>query len=104
MANFIDFKVGGFKVGSIDTVSGVFIGENVQYGWRGTSKSNASSSSVTGDGNVVDILSNKVEDPDLLDTWIQKPLPFINQPLPSPVLQATMANRRRKLRLARRLR
>jgi len=102
MANFIDFKVGGFKVGSIGSVSGVFIGENVQYAWRGTSKTNLSTGRVTGDGNIVDVLSNRVEDPDLLDTWVQKPLPFIQQPLPSPVLQAALATRTRNIRRAHR--
>ncbi len=102
MAHFIDFKVGGFKVGSIDSTAGVFIGQNLQYGWRDSSKVNQASRSITGDYNYAQDTTNQIEDPDLLDTWIQKPLPFSNTKAPSPALLSFYNNRKRRYRKARR--
>lgn len=75
MANFIDFHIGGWKVGSIAENSGVFAGETIQSGWRTSQKINQPSRAVTGDGNVVWGPQNYIEDADLLDTWIQKTPP-----------------------------
>lgn len=102
MAHFIDFKVGGFKVGSIQSTSGVFVGQNLQYGWRTSYKQNQASRSITGDYNSVEDALNQIDDPDLLDTWVQKPLPFTNTNPPSPALLELYNNRKRKYRKARR--
>jgi hypothetical protein len=102
MAHFIDFKVGGFKVGRIQSTSGVFVGQNLQYGWRTSSKQNQASRNVTGDYNYSEDALNQIDDPDMLDTWVQKPLPFTNVNPPSPALMTLYGNRKRKYRRSRR--
>lgn len=98
MAHFIDFRVGQLKVGGIGTSSGVFVGQNLQYGWRSSAKENYSGGTVTGDGNTVSITRGEIVDPDYLDTWIQKPLPFTQTEAPSPALIQAWAQHRRGLR------
>ena len=98
MAHFIDFRVGQLKVGGIEASSGVFVGQNLQYGWRSSGKENDAGGTVTGDGNTVSITRGEIVDPDYLDTWIQKPLPWTQTEAPSPALIQAWAQHRRSLR------
>jgi hypothetical protein len=84
MANFMDFKFGGVKVGSLGLSSGIFVGQNLQYGWRQSEKFNSTSRNVSGDYNYIEDALNQIQDPDLIDTWVQKPLPWTNLVPPSP--------------------
>lgn len=95
MANFIDFKVGAMKIGKIDTSSGVFSGENLQYGWLSSSKSNLSMGKIVGDTNYLEGSQNVIADADMIDTWIKKARPFDEQLPPSPLL-ARHWHRRKK--------
>lgn len=98
MAHFIDFHIGGWKVGSLDSTSGIFVGQNLQYGWRNSSKGNSSAPRVTGDYNVAEGAQYGVVDPDVLDTWVQKAPPLAKMPLPSPALAQMWAARTRRNR------
>ncbi|MDQ0188400.1 hypothetical protein JI721_15780 [Alicyclobacillus cycloheptanicus] len=104
MAHFIDFHIGGLRVGSLDNSSGIFTGQNLQYGWRHSEKDNNAAPRVAGDHNVIQGASYSVVDPDLLDTWVQKAPPLANQPVPSPALARYWALRKRQLRSASRRR
>ena len=68
----IDFHVGLFKVGSVSSSAGVFVGENEQTGWNGSSKANFANGRITGDYNCITGGTHRVNDEDMLDTWIQK--------------------------------
>ncbi|PYI55453.1 hypothetical protein [Paenibacillus flagellatus] len=57
-------------VNSIGTNAGIFVGTNLQYGWSSHSKTNASITDVTGDGNEVRGNVNVIYDNDLIDTPI----------------------------------
>ncbi|MCL6515803.1 hypothetical protein [Alicyclobacillus sp.] len=98
--NRIEFHIGGWKVGTIGQSSGVFSGENLQYGWRSASKSNSALGKVTGDGNLVQAHSETVIDPDQLDTWVQKMTPVHEWMPASPALLRLLAQRRRTYRRA----
>ncbi len=100
MAHFIDFNVGGFKVGTIGNSSGIFVGQNLQYGWRGSVKFNLASRPITGDYNIVEGATNRVDDPDLLDCWIQKPLPWTGLKSPSPAILSLYNSRKKHYQTA----
>ncbi|MCL6445017.1 MAG: hypothetical protein K6T83_16445 [Alicyclobacillus sp.] len=100
MAHFIDFHIGGWQVSSIGNSSGVFVGQNLQYGWRHSSKLNATGGNVIGDYNHVRHQQTTVLDPDMLDTWVQKGPPTVDLVPPSPALLQALARRRRMLRRA----
>ncbi len=100
MAHFIDFNVGGFKVGSVDGTSGIFVGQNLQYGWRASAKVNVVNRPVTGDYNRIEGAFNRLDDPDLLDTWVQKPLPWTQSEPPSPALASMYRARKKRYRRA----
>lgn len=93
MAHFIEFQIGGWRVGQVGSASGVFAGNNLQYGWRNSGKTNMASPRITGDGNIVREQTSSVVDPDLLDTYVRKPRPFENMPAPSPALARLWAQR-----------
>lgn len=104
MAHFIDFHIGGWRVGGLDSTSGVFVGQNLQYGWRNSSKGNSAAPRVTGDYNVAHGAQYGVFDPDMLDTWVQKAPPMAQMPVPSPALARLWAERERRYRSASRRR
>lgn len=96
MAHFIDLHVGGWKIGSISSSSGVFAGENLQYGWRFTGKTNIATWGAIGDYNCIQAPINQIEDADFLDTWIQKSPPYAGLKPPSPVLASVLTRRHRE--------
>jgi hypothetical protein len=100
MANFIDFHVYGWKIGYITGASGVFTGENLQYGWRFTGKSNVSDRGAIGDFNCFTSPINQIEDTDFIDTWIQKASPYTALKPPSPALQRVLTRRHRETKKA----
>jgi len=100
LAHFIDFHVGGWKVGSIGQSAGIFVGQNLQYGWRSSLKTNQSSSRVAGDGNCLYNEQNTIQDQDMLDTWVQKAPPYAALQPPSPALARTLLARRQEYRQA----
>ncbi|WP_051344141.1 hypothetical protein [Alicyclobacillus herbarius] len=93
MAHFIDFRLGGMKLGVISGTSGVFTGNNLQYGWRLSTKSNDAIGRVDGDACRIEAWRNTVVDPDVLDTFIQKPLPFQGNEAPWPGFARMRADR-----------
>lgn len=98
MANFIDFSVYSFHAGSVNTVSGIFVGENLQYGWRLSSKSNIASAKICGDNNISSGSKDEILDPDMLDTFVQKENPFTELTPPSPALARTLAKAKKRYR------
>lgn len=55
------------NVNSINTLSGIFIGDNSQWYWKSQSKSNSAFGSVHGEGNILLNPLNIVIDPDQID-------------------------------------
>ena len=56
------------NVNSVDTVSGIFIGDNSQSNWSSTGKTNSGFGRVIGEMNSVRILLNLLSDPDVVDS------------------------------------
>lgn len=69
----VNFRIGKLDVGAISSSSGVFVGQSVQTGWRGTSKENSGFGTTTGMGNQANVRS-AVNDADFVDT-IRVPRP-----------------------------
>lgn len=101
VANFLNFSVVGLFAGTVNTTSGIFVGENLQYGWRASVKTNSGSGKLCGDAITVSGARDIVEDPDFLDTWVQKPNPFVDLTPPSPILHSLIQQRKRRYRKAR---
>lgn len=57
-------------VNAMETNSGIFVGTNNQYAWNAHSKTNASISSISGDGNEFQNTCNVIFDDDAVDTPI----------------------------------
>lgn len=95
MANFIDFHIIDWKVGSINSTAGLFAGENLQYKWHLSSKVNVANRGTMGDYNVLSSPVNQVYDPDVLDTWVQKAPPYLSLKPPSPAWIRVLDSRRR---------
>lgn len=100
MAHFIDFHVYNWKIGYITTTAGVFTGENLQYGWRMTGKTNLASRGAIGDYNCITAPINQIDDMDFMDTWIQKAPPYAALKPPSPALHRVLTHRHRETKKA----
>ncbi|OCL26257.1 hypothetical protein U472_09610 [Orenia metallireducens] len=55
------------NVNSINTLSGIFVGDNLQCFWRAQNKLNSGFGEVKGEGNLVLTPFNVVADPDCID-------------------------------------
>lgn len=55
------------NVNAIDSLSGIFIGENRQWNWFSSSKTNSGLGTIQGEDNVMLNSINIVIDPDLID-------------------------------------
>lgn len=93
MKSSIDFRIGNWQVGSIGNTAGVFVGNNLQYGWRMSSKQNQASRNITGDHNWIQDAVNEVLDPDGIDTWVQKTPPGASTVPPSLALAPAQTGR-----------
>lgn len=63
----VKLRIGQIKFGSLTQSSGVFVGQSVQSGWRGTAKTNAGYGKITGMGNH-HVISSSINDADFIDT------------------------------------
>ncbi len=74
----MDFNIGKLEVGKLDTSSGIFSGENLQYGWRAFVKTSCPIGKITGDGEYVSHQKTVVNS-DLLEEYVQKspPIAFV---------------------------
>lgn len=66
----VQLRIGQLQFGSVTNTAGVFVGQSVQKGWRGTSKENVGFGKTTGSSNHAHIAS-RVDDADFIDTWRQ---------------------------------
>lgn len=101
MVNFIDFNLMNLVTGDIGNSAGVFTGENVQYGWRSSSKANIAMGKICGDYNRIVGGRQEIVDPDYVDTYVQKPHPFTGLMPPSPTLLEVLEKRKHGLKVRR---
>ncbi|MFZ5985643.1 MAG: hypothetical protein ACOYWZ_00755 [Bacillota bacterium] len=72
------------NVNSIDSVSGIFVGENSQSNWSSTGKTNSGFGRVMGEMNAIRILLNVLSDPDIVDS------PYISKGSKTEVIETSL--------------
>lgn len=72
------------NVNSIDSVSGIFVGENSQSNWSSTGKTNSGFGRVMGEMNAIRILLNVLSDPDIVDS------PYISEGSKTEVIETSL--------------
>ncbi|ARI76109.1 hypothetical protein [Halobacillus mangrovi] len=68
----MEIRFDSINVYMIEKSSGIFVGPNIQYGWRTQQKENVGLGKVIGEGNILTQNINVIHDEDMVDMPIKK--------------------------------